>query len=140
MNTLPRTLFVYGTLRPGGRYWTNIAHLIEDYAPASLSGFDIYHLADGYPAIVDGNGEVFGDLLFIHSGREPAVWKIVDDIEQYRPGDASSLYLREPVKAKRLRAPTLAPVAAQAYVYNPERAAYLQEHGTLLPEGEWHPE
>lgn len=138
MSRVPRALFVYGTLRPGGRYWANIAEEIEQYTPAMVSGFDLYHLSNGYPAMVDGDSEVFGDLLFIHSGREADVLRITDEIEQYVPGDSASLYVRREVLAIRLTSPEAPKIPVDTYIFNPAHKPYLLKNGTHVPGGEWH--
>lgn len=137
MSTQPRTLFVYGTLRPGGRYWPNISALIEHYDPALLTGHDLWHLDDGYPAIVAGTGRVFGDLLYVKFGRERDLFGITDDIEQFTPHDEGSLYLRTSVTVARLRDPAGPPIPAETYVFNPAHKPYLVQHGHELPDGEW---
>jgi gamma-glutamylcyclotransferase (GGCT)/AIG2-like uncharacterized protein YtfP len=55
-------VFVYGTLKPGGRY-----HYIAQNAglkaqqEAYLEGFDLYHLEpENYPALIEGTRRVFG--------------------------------------------------------------------------------
>lgn len=137
MTMTARALFVYGTLRPGGRYWANIERCIEQYDPAMIEGFQLWDLPDGYPAIVSGNGRVFGDLLYITSGYEQEITRIADEIEEYDPDDSSSLFLRESVNAIRLRLPDRRPVPAQTYVFNPQRQSYLRQSATEVPDGDW---
>lgn len=134
---MARTLFVYGTLRPGGRYWPNIAQFVEHYDPALLTGHELWHLDDGYPAAVVGTGGVFGDLLYVKQGKEAEFFAIADEIEQYSPTDTSSLYIRTPVTVARLRNPNGTPVPAETYVFNSAHRPYLLKHGKELPNGEW---
>jgi gamma-glutamylcyclotransferase (GGCT)/AIG2-like uncharacterized protein YtfP len=55
-------VFVYGTLKPGGRYH----HVARDagvfmFEKAYLEHFVLYHLEpEGYPAIIPGDGQVYG--------------------------------------------------------------------------------
>ena len=137
MTGLPRAMFVYGTLRPGGRYWPNVSRFIEHYDPALLTGHDLWHLDDGYPALTPGTGIVFGDLLYVKFCKEQALFDVTDEIEQYRPGDEGSLYLRTSVTVARLRDPNGSPIPAETYVFNAAHRPYLLQHGRPLPDGEW---
>lgn len=139
MTHLARTLFVYGTLRPGGRYWANISPFVEQYDPALLTGHDLWHLEDGYPAATAGSGMVFGDLLYVKFGREDELFTIADEIEQFDRDDEGSLYLRTEVTVARLRNPNGPPVPAETYIFNPAHRPYLLQHGRELPNGEWAP-
>ena len=134
----PRIYFVYGTLRPGSRYWSNVAAMIADYAPAFVDGFELYDIpGEGYPAILPGHGRVFGDLLFVRHGYEAKVVEIVDEIEEYDPSDPGSLFLRRPVEAVRMREPDEGAVPAETYVFNPSRKPVLQRDGVEVPDGDW---
>lgn len=138
MTQLSRIYFVYGTLRPGSRYWPNIGEMISDYEPAYIDGYELYDLPDdAYPAILPGNGRVFGDLLFVRLGYEEVVREIVDDIEEFDSQDPGSLFLRRPVDATRLRSPESAVVPAETYIFNPSRKPVLQKHGVAVPDGDW---
>ncbi len=55
-------LFVYGTLLPGQRYAPVAASAgAEPRFAASMSAVELYHLeAEGYPALIPGNGIVHG--------------------------------------------------------------------------------
>lgn len=132
-----RALFVYGTLRPGRRYWPNICALVEHYDPAMITGHDLWDLEDGYPAIVPGRGVVFGDLLYVRSGHERELFGITDEIEQFATDDPASLYLRVDIVVARLRAPQAPPVPAQTYQFNPAHRPYLLRHGRELADGDW---
>lgn len=68
---------VYGTLRPGGRAWNafGLAASMRHVGPARIPG-DIVNLG-GYPGLIDGQGEVVGDLL---ECLEPAV---IDRLDEY---------------------------------------------------------
>ena len=62
MRELIKKVFVYGTLKPSGRY-----HFIAQEAglisqeEAYLEGFDLYHLEpENYPALIEGRGKVYG--------------------------------------------------------------------------------
>lgn len=81
-------IFVYGTLRPGGRFFHAIErHVIQMERNITLPGFALWNTGRGYPAVVsDKNGRVIGDLLTVSSlGLE-----VCDSIEDV----VSNLYQR----------------------------------------------
>ncbi|ADI14509.1 gamma-glutamylcyclotransferase family protein [Truepera radiovictrix] len=56
-------LFVYGTLKPGGRNF-HLARGVVRAEPAFVDGFVLLHFhPEGYPAMVRGAGRVYGALL-----------------------------------------------------------------------------
>ena len=132
-----RAIFVYGTLRPGGKFWANISEFIEHYDPGLLTGYELWDLDDGYPAIVPGSGMVFGDILYVRTGKETEVLLAADDIERFKPDDPGSLYLRQQVTVARLRDPNGVPVPAHVYIFNSAHRPYLIKHGRELPNGVW---
>lgn len=62
-------IFVYGTLKPGGRFNYLTAGLgLKSVSPAYIDGFDLYGLKpQNYPGIVPGRGRVYGDVLEFES-------------------------------------------------------------------------
>lgn len=56
-------LFVYGTLKPGGRNYA-LAQGVISAESAFIDGFELLHFdPEGYPALVRGAGRVHGVLL-----------------------------------------------------------------------------
>ncbi len=56
-------IFVYGTLKPGGRNYF-LAEGVVHTVPAYLDGYDLVHFEpEGYPAMVPGGGRVYGFVL-----------------------------------------------------------------------------
>lgn len=132
----PRAYFVYGTLRPGGRYWSNVDGYIESYEPAFVDGFTLLHLPEGYPAIRTGEGRVFGDLLYVRQRFEELVADIIDEIEGYKEGGEANLYERVAVDARRLRHRHTT-VSASSYLYSPRRLGHLEANGVVVASGDW---
>ena len=130
------TYFVYGTLRPGGRYWPNIAPLVDRYEPACLFGFKLWHLPEGYPAIEEGDGRVFGDLIVARAGSESKLREVMDAIEDCRPDDPDSLFDRIRVYAHPLR-DLQRRVEAELYVYALRHSEHLHAHGKRVGSGDW---
>lgn len=131
-----RAYFVYGTLRPGGRFWPNVASYVADYEPAYLDGYTLHHLPEGYPAIRAASGRVFGDLLFVRSRCEDLVADIIDEIEGCDQPGSPNLYDRATVDVNRLRA-LGEMVLADTYVYALDRLEHLETRGDWIPSGDW---
>jgi len=130
-----RVYFVYGTLRPGGRYWSQIERHIEAYAPGILRGFALYHLPEGYPGIVESADDtIFGDVLFVRDGVEEEVQRILEDIEGClrTPPLFETAYVEVQQLATRQRT-----IHALTHIYSPRRQAHLEENGEFVISGDW---
>ncbi|HPH65957.1 MAG TPA: gamma-glutamylcyclotransferase [Kofleriaceae bacterium] len=57
-------LFVYGSLRSGQTARSLIANSVARSTPATMAG-NLYMFPMGYPAFVEGNGRVVGELLWL---------------------------------------------------------------------------
>lgn len=56
-------IFVYGTLKPGGRNYF-LAKGVTHTEPAYLEGYDLVHFEpERYPAMIPGEGRVYGVVL-----------------------------------------------------------------------------
>lgn len=115
---------VYGLLRAGesGFARFGLADAFAPLGPCTLPG-RLYDLG-AYPALVDGDGAVAGELFEL---RDASVIADLDAFEDYWPGDpARSRYERRRV---RLIAPD-----RQAWVY-----VWIKglETATLIPSGDW---
>jgi gamma-glutamylcyclotransferase (GGCT)/AIG2-like uncharacterized protein YtfP len=122
-------LFVYGTLRPGQSRWPRIESMVLDTQSAMLRGFEMYDLPEGYPAVIEGDGRIVGELLWAREGARDDLLETTDRIEGYRPGDDSSLYQRIVAGQGHAR--------AFIYVYHPARSQRLAERGERVPRGDW---
>jgi gamma-glutamylcyclotransferase (GGCT)/AIG2-like uncharacterized protein YtfP len=86
-------VFVYGTLKPGGRYHS-VARDAGTFAfeKALLENFVLYHLGpEGYPAIIPGDGVVHG-YVFTYQDMDKALMTL-DQLEAVH--DKSPEYTRE---------------------------------------------
>lgn len=122
-------LFVYGTLRPTESRWPAIQEYVADFEPATLTGYTIYSLPQGYPAIEPGDGEVAGTLLHLAPEHLRQAIAKADEIEGFVEGSPRSLYERVVVE--------LADIAAYTYVFHPNRRDYLRTHGEVIDSGDW---
>ncbi|WP_293124302.1 gamma-glutamylcyclotransferase [Microcoleus sp. bin38.metabat.b11b12b14.051] len=125
-------VFVYGTLKPGeSNYLRYCEGKVVDACPAIARG-QLFALPIGYPAMVTGDGNVYGFLLnFANS----AILEDLDRLEDYHP-------LREPTENEYQRQEVeicdrhLKPLGtAWAYFMTPDRVRALR--GIWLPDGTW---
>jgi gamma-glutamylcyclotransferase (GGCT)/AIG2-like uncharacterized protein YtfP len=86
-------LFVYGTLMPRYHFYRCIQRFVSDVVDGWIRG----RLVDlgNYPALLEGDGLVLGKILEL----DPAALTVTDDIEDCRPDESHSLYLRRRVNA-----------------------------------------
>lgn len=90
----PERVFVYGTLRSGGRYRPQVEHLVQSGRRATIRAC-MYHFAPAgsrgdYPFIVPGDSIVHGEVLAFSDW--PQALAILDRIE-----GCPALYTREVV-------------------------------------------
>jgi gamma-glutamylcyclotransferase (GGCT)/AIG2-like uncharacterized protein YtfP len=71
-------LFVYGTLRPGQAAWALVAGHVVRSVPGTVRGA-MYAFPLGYPGLVDGDGTVQGELLWLAD--LDAALPLLDDYE-----------------------------------------------------------
>ena len=126
-------VFVYGTLKPGGRYHAEYCgeHLTEAI-PAIALGllYDFPHL--GYPGMTPGEGRVHGYRLTFSS---VIVLQRLDWLEDYDPQGvpAQNEYCRH---MKAVFSPARQPIGeAWIYLMSPMRAAAMG--GVLVRDGHW---
>uniref|UniRef100_A0A7C2FUI4 Gamma-glutamylcyclotransferase family protein n=3 Tax=Thermus islandicus TaxID=540988 RepID=A0A7C2FUI4_9DEIN len=118
-------VFVYGTLKRGQRNHSLVAPYLQRVLPGSVAGFRLYHLGAGghrpyaYPAMVPGEGRVYGEVLFLR----PQALPLLDALEE------------EGVEYRRVRVRVETPegrLSAWTYLYLGDLEAALP-----LPEGVW---
>lgn len=125
-----KKIFVYGSLRQG--FWNYdkvLKHRIKNIELGSIKGFSLYHLPEGYPAIIKGEDIIHGEICTLSNAKH---LKSIDLLEGYA-GDASTdLYTR-------IKQPVLLSTGEEelcwVYVYtNPQ---YVQNKGKYIPHGDW---
>ena len=131
-------VFVYGTLKPGGRYHRRYCqpHLTEA-VPAQVQG-QLYDFAQlGYPGMTTGEDWVKGYVLRFAQPRavQAQILHRLDALEGYSPGTADERndYVRCKVQAFSLEQVPLQTV--WGYVMSVGKVRSLQ--GLYLPNGEW---
>lgn len=122
-------VFVYGTLmKDFENYKRYLEGRIKCVTPGKTDGL-LYHLPEGYPALLDGKGVVQGEIV------EPVdenLLKYLDRLEDYAEGRSDNLYVR--VK-KNVFTKDGVETTCWVYIYTDER--YAQENGILVPDGNW---
>ena len=121
-----RYVFVYGTLRRGGRNDINRLLPTPRYVGMGEVVGRLYHI-DWYPGLTLGGDEavtVVGEVYAI----EPALEQVLDEIEQIVPGESSEYFKREMAIEVGGR-----PLRCLVYEINPERVRGKQ----LIGHGDW---
>jgi len=122
-------VFVYGTLMKG--FWNYKRYLegkISRITPGKTYGL-LYHLPEGYPALIQGNEIVEGEIM------EPVdenLLKQLDRLEGYDSRRSNNLYFRE---LRSILTDSGEKMSCWIYVYADER--YAKENGSLVPNGNW---
>jgi len=96
-------LFVYGTLRQGGRYHRRyLAGRFLTWQPATLPGRLFYEPQGEYPCLLPGSGVARGEIYHLDPATAALTMARIDRLEEYRPGkEKESLYLRREARAYR---------------------------------------
>lgn len=125
-------VFVYGTLKPGEcNYLRYCEGKVVDACPAIARG-QLFALSAGYPAMIFGEGRVYGFLLCF---ADSAILADLDELEDYHPGRdrAQNEYQRESIEVFDLNFQPLG--TAWAYFMLPDRVRSLG--GIFIRDGTW---
>ena len=127
------SVFVYGTLKPGGCYWERFCEgKVQRTTPARIRG-ELYDLGCGYPgAVFNNQGWIEG---FVHQFIRPADFAAVDVLEGYAENgnSESNEYQRKVVPCYDLQGTALGQV--WAYEVNPQ--LLISGKVQHLPDGCW---
>ena len=133
MNTPDLSVFVYGTLKPGGHYWPEFCEgKVVSQRPAKIRG-ELYDLHLGYPGLrLQGDGWVWGYILEMCD--QPAFERL-DYLEGYKPGrpEQENEYIR-------LKVPCFDPQGkpfGDIWTYEITEATLARCKATLIPSGDW---
>lgn len=122
-------VFVYGTLMKG--FWNyrrylegNVGHIIRGKAQGLL-----YHLPQGYPAMIKGEGIVHGEIV---EPVDQGLLRELDVLEGYCGYAEDNLYVREIIDVLTDEGEVL---QCWAYIYADEE--YARKRGIFIPHGDW---
>jgi len=124
-------LFVYGTLMSGMSNHHYLKGRVADLQQARARGL-LYHLPYGYPAMVEGDGVVTGELVTLIDPAE--ILADLDELEDYHgPGNPGNEYERvnRPVELMNGR------MVTEAWVYLYCRGEEAARIGRLVKDGDW---
>ncbi len=122
-------IFVYGTLMSGMSNYHVIRPFIKTVKPAKMKGI-LYDLPLGYPAMVDGEGTVLGEIM--ESNDIESALAILDELEEYYgPGALGNEYIRV------IREAECNGEKYNTFVYLWAKPMQLDELGILLTNGDW---
>lgn len=131
-NFLP--FFVYGTLMTG---YANHRAIFEslplNIERASVRG-SLYHLPEGYPALLPGKEQVYGELITPRCSAAEYAQLVnrMDELEGFGGvGEPDNLYNREALLVETAQG------SLRAYGYLYVDTEYAQERGTHIPHGDW---
>lgn len=134
MNQQPTTInvFVYGTLKPGEANYKNYCEGRVNEAIAAYTYGNLYDLAVGYPAMIEGTGKVRGVLLIFN---RPDILKNLDQLECYQEHRALELneYYRQQVPVYSLSDKLL----GKAWSYFMTKNQVKKYQGTAIASGWW---
>ncbi len=137
-NICELSVFVYGTLKPGGRYHVRFCgKYLTEQIPAMVRGrlYDFFQL--GYPAMTVGEDWVKGYLLkFVQPANVCVeILQGLDRLEGYSPElpDFENEYLRCELPVFDLAQRPLQP----AWGYVMSEAGVRSQGGIYLPDGSW---
>ncbi|MDX3517467.1 gamma-glutamylcyclotransferase family protein [Streptomyces scabiei] len=133
--------FVYGTLRPGEvNHDLFLRGRTRAERSARMPGLTLYE-GPGYPYAVEetgddhgGGGAVTGALVTARPETYAELLRLLDELEEYAPGDPANLYER--VERTAVLDDGTA-VRAWVYVAAPAVAAGLRARGTPIEDGDW---
>lgn len=127
------TVFVYGTLKPGGHYWPEFCEgKIGEPLPAKIHG-ELYDLHVGYPGLLlRGESWVQGYLLTFKTEKD---FLRLDDLEGYDPNRpySENEYIRLKVPCFTRDDEPL----VEAWTYEMTNATRERHKGSLIADGNW---
>lgn len=125
-------IFVYGTLMPGFQNWHLIADKVQKISPAKIKA-KLYNLPYGYPAIIDGDDDVFGYVLDLPDSQE--IISVIDEFKGYYAPGKDNFYEKKNLPVTFLEESLSG--EALVYLFEGYRAQELPSLGTYIPHGNW---
>jgi gamma-glutamylcyclotransferase (GGCT)/AIG2-like uncharacterized protein YtfP len=125
-------VFVYGTLKPGERYYSQYCQGRVVESCAAIAYGHLYDLPFGYPAMISGDRPIQGYVLTF---ADATTWHDLDELEDYNPNRPSeeNEYDRYQIEVFSLAGESMG--CAWAYLMTLERVQKIG--GVHLPQGVW---
>lgn len=121
-------IFVYGSLRTA--FWNHdkvLKNRVRNIEKATIKG-ELFHLPEGYPAVIDGEEVIHGELLTITQDK---IIKSIDFLEGYFGEGKDNLYIRKKVKVDTPNG------IEEGWSYFYVNQAYAKEKGQKVVQGDW---
>lgn len=127
-------LFVFGTLLPGlDNYKRFLEQYQPEFYPARAEGIMYYLPNDGYPVVLEGEGEVKGVLF--DSDELRIVLPEIDDIQKFTGIESQNHLVRKIVDVENLE--TGERIKAHMYLWPPSKAQWLRDNAVIINDGDW---
>jgi len=127
------SVFVYGTLKPGGHYWPEFCEgKVAAQTPAKIRG-ELYDLQVGYPGLIlKGESWVRGSVLEFKTEKD---FLRLDYLEGFVPGrrESQNEYNRLRVPCFDLEGKSL----GEVWTYEMTTATMTRHSGALITNGDW---
>ncbi len=122
-------LFVYGTLRQGETNHYLLRGARRFPGLARIKGI-LYWTPYGYPAAVEGEGTITGEVYEIADYRQ---LEAIDRLEGYLEGSASNIYDRQVVEVEAAGEK----LSAWVYFLGEDNRRWLMTRGVRIESGDW---
>jgi gamma-glutamylcyclotransferase (GGCT)/AIG2-like uncharacterized protein YtfP len=127
------SVFVYGTLKPGGHYWPEFCEgKLVDHLPAKIRG-TLYDLHVGYPGLrLTGDGWVQGYILTFRLKKDFLRLDYLEGYDANRPYSENE-YIRLKVACFTDDGTDL----GETWAYEITEPTLTRLKGTLITDGDW---
>lgn len=122
-------IFVYGSLRQD--FWNYdkvLKNRVRHIEKGKIKG-ELYHLPAGYPAVVEGNDDVYGEVITFTQDK---LLKSLDFLEGYFGEDKENLYIRRKCE---ISLEDGSKEWCWVYIYVDEKEA--RKEGIYISHGDW---
>lgn len=131
-------VFVYGSLREGFfNYDKYLKGKVVSIKPAKVQNMIVYHMPyKGYPAIMDGKGTVFGEIMEIDPSIYHETMEAMDKMEGFiSENNPENEYDKKILEVQHLDDNSTE--KCYIYFYKPENDADFKNKSVLINHGDW---
>lgn len=122
-------IFVYGTLRTGqSNFVRMLSGRVNKIVAATAKGM-LYDLPFGYPAMLEGDGEVVGELMEFN---DADLLHDLDRLEGYMPGNLNNIYERKWISVHTSQGENF-----ECWVWIYANASSATAIGEKIEDGDW---